>query len=667
MRIKPMKKSLLWGIIPVLLLLGFFSDGLSAAQNPFDGMTFHTLNNGLDVVLAPSAQAENVNVTVKVKVGTAVEGPDNLGVSHLLEHIVFRDSRFGDDQSYLQAVEEAGGSINAHIEQEITVYNAKIPAERGEWLVAEMARMLFEQTTEDSEIERAKLSVELETGEPSWLAGFLGVDIMAPVLHRYFPMPGFMESEFGIASPSYSPNEVKLSVRNITRDQLQEHYQSYYRPSNMVLFVSGNFQRHRMLSLLENVFGTYPDRPGKTVPAWNPVPTDRPFWRVYSNPFGKPYIYAGTKVFRPTAKDAMVMQTYMNYVAHRLMKELRNRHGQTYTARPLGEVLHGAGYMVVGFETKREELRKNLEYVQSLMEREARQGNLSDKDIKQALTLTREQYYELADVDAETLMQYAENYHDFREEFGVQESPYDVITSLNADEFRESLSKLFRKENAYTVLNLPYLFTKVEYLILLLVSVVISILAFKRVFRRRLDETRVSWALKMTGTVTMIFSVIGICVLSFLLHHLVTAPLDRLVHSASWYNALNLWPRYLMEVLEIFIFVGIITTLLAFFPRKLVVEGDDLVLKSMALYLRRFRKTSVKTVRAMSLLSLLASPRIWFNMRFRFFFQSFFLWKKGLLVEINGGPIYFLSLRNAAQAASDLSQHLLSPVSVEDG
>jgi len=648
------------GILLALLFIIFSAGATDAARNPYEGMTFHKLNNNLDVVLAPGENAENVNVTIKVKVGPVVEGRDGLGVSHLLEHIVFRDSRFGSDQSYLQVIKEAGGLINAYVEQEETVYHAEIPAEKGEWLVAEMARMLFEQTVEDSEVDRAKTSVELETGEPSWLAGLLGTDILTPVFHRYFRKPEFWESEFGMAYPDYSPDEIKLSVRALTRDQLREHYHSYYRPSNMALFISGNFERRHMLSLVESLFGRYPDRPGKTVPAWEPRPNEKPFQRVSPNPFGTSYIYAGTKVSAPTARDGVVLLVYMDYVAHRLMKELRNRYGQTYTAQSFGEIQHGAGYAIVGFETTREEFRKNLDYVQSLMEKEARQGEFGDDEVAQALALSRGQHYELADADAATLMQYAEDYYEFRQEFGVQESPYDVITSLAADEFRESLSGLFRADSAYTVLYVPYLFTKVEYLVLLVISIVISLVVFKRIFRRRLDETCVRWTLKTTGTVTMFFSVVGILVLSVLLQHLVTAPLERLVYAASWYNSPSLWPMYLMGFFNTFILIGIIIAMLAFFPRKLVVEGDNLVMKSMAFYLRRFRKSSVKAVRPMSVLAIMASPRIWFSTRFRFFFQSLLLWRKGLLVEISGGPTYFLSLGNAAQAASDLSRHLSS-------
>ena len=159
--------------------------------------------------------------------------------------------RLSDDQSYLQLIKEAGGTINAHVKYKETAYYATIPYAKGDWLVRTLAEMIYDNKTDNEEIKRAKLSVELENGEPFWLTELIGYDIFAPIFYRYFPEPSFTESEFGIHYPRYSLSEISLSNRSITKEELVNFHRSYYRPSNMILFISGNFALENMISLIE--------------------------------------------------------------------------------------------------------------------------------------------------------------------------------------------------------------------------------------------------------------------------------------------------------------------------------------------------------------------------------------------------------------------------------
>jgi len=132
----------MWSSIILSIILTLFIAGEAFSRDPFKEMSFHELNNGMSVVLAPSNQAKNVKVKVRVKVGTSVENKKNLGVSHLVEHLLFRDSELEDGQTYLQLIKEEGGNINANVTKDETSYHAVIPFKKGEWLVKRFAMML---------------------------------------------------------------------------------------------------------------------------------------------------------------------------------------------------------------------------------------------------------------------------------------------------------------------------------------------------------------------------------------------------------------------------------------------------------------------------------------------------------------------------------------------
>lgn len=631
--------------------------GIAAAQDPYKNVTLHTLSNGMDVVLAHSSQAENVKVKVRVNVGKVVEVESNLGVSHLLEHLIFRDSRFNDEQTYSNLIEENGGTINASVGRDETAYYATIPFQKGEWLIEEFANMLFNLKIEQEAIDRAKSSVELETGEPSWLAERLGVDIFATLIYRYFPKPDYYESEFGISESFYSRNEYKLSNRKLTKDQLLKHYESYYYPSNMALFVTGKFDADKMLSLIEQKFGNHPDRKGKTVPTLEPASNNKPYRRVKDYKSSSAYIYIGTKYLNVPPEDSYSMTIYLDYLSHHIMKELRNKRGETYTANVYEDNFHGAGYGIVAFETQVSEYQKNLKYVSSLIEKQTINGALTDKQIKEAIRMTKQQRFELAESDADSIMVYAEHYYDYFQEYGIADSPYKLISTITPEEFRKSLKNVFKKENSYSIVYLPYIYSKLDSFVIFILSIVFSIVFFQRVLRRRVDETCVKWTQKMSYSPAMFFEVIACLILSSFIYHFIMAPIDRILHVSEWYHSASLWPIYMNSFASLFLNTGIFMGCLATFPRKIMIEGNAIVLKSMALYSRKFEKSSIKTIRAISLFDLIMSPKIWLSLRFRYFYNTLLIWRKGLLLEICDGPKYFLDFKNAEDVSAKLNEH----------
>ena len=88
------------------------------------------LPNGLRVVTQPMPGARSVAVGLFVGVGSRREDDAHAGLSHLLEHLVFKGTRgYPDPGGLSEAVEGCGGSVNASTDRELTVYSAKVPAE----------------------------------------------------------------------------------------------------------------------------------------------------------------------------------------------------------------------------------------------------------------------------------------------------------------------------------------------------------------------------------------------------------------------------------------------------------------------------------------------------------------------------------------------------------
>jgi len=517
---------------------------------------------------------------------------------------------------------------------------------------------LFDRKIELDFIEKAKSSVELETGEPGWLSRLFGFDLLGSFWLRYFPTPDFYDSEFGIKYPSYTNDEFRLSNRRLTYDQLIKHFDDYYRPSNMMLFVSGKFDSNKMLDLIKDEFGKQSNVPGKTVLEIIPVPNNNPYRRVYNSIWITPHINIGVKYYRLNPKEILSLSTYLDYLAHRLMKELRNKKGETYTVNVYADEKFNAGFGFISFETTHEMFNKNLNYVQSVIQNETQMGEMSDEQIIEAITFAKKQRFELADSDAATLMKYAIYYHDFTINYGADSSPYEVHIKLTTDEFRDAVNNVFNKRNSYTTIFYPYIYSSVEKIIIFLVTIVCSIIVFRKTFRRKIDETKVRWVQNLVYSPGMFLEILVIFLLSLILYSLVNTPIKRLLSLEPWYNSLMLWPTYLFDTFSTFLYIGLFTGLLSYFPKKLIIQGDDLVLKSIALYVRRIKKESIGSIETISYLSLLISPRIWFSLRFRYFSFDWKLWRKGLLIKFKDGRVYFIGVKNAENVKNEVNRVL---------
>ena len=198
-----------------------------------------------------------------MNVGTEVEKAPIIGVSHLLEHVLFRDKQLKEEMSYLQLIKEAGGEANGQTEERQTSFFASIPATRGNWLLEKFAEMILHPEINDDYVAKEKGTVELERGRPSPLAGALKFDLLKYLSLGYLQSPGFAESEFGVKNPErYTLTEEQLSTQHLTTQQVHDHYENYYYPTNMRLYIAGRFDRAQVMSLINEKWGSLPARNG---------------------------------------------------------------------------------------------------------------------------------------------------------------------------------------------------------------------------------------------------------------------------------------------------------------------------------------------------------------------------------------------------------------------
>jgi zinc protease len=207
-----------------------------------------TLDNGLSIVLREIHSAPVVSFWVAYRVGSRNERTGETGISHWVEHMMFKGTEAFPAGVLDREIDRAGGQWNAFTSNDYTMYYETLPADRIDLaLQAEADRMmnaLFD--AEEVESERTVIISERQGSEndPTF---WLNEELRAAA----FRVHGYHHTILGDMA----------DLETMTRDDLYEHYRKHYTPSNAVIVAVGAFDSQEMLSKIEAQFGMLPSSP----------------------------------------------------------------------------------------------------------------------------------------------------------------------------------------------------------------------------------------------------------------------------------------------------------------------------------------------------------------------------------------------------------------------
>jgi zinc protease len=214
----------------------------------FDNLLQTKLDNGLQVILRESRVAPVASFWIFYRIGSRNELPGVTGISHWVEHMLFKGTERFPRGEFDKAVARAGGVFNGMTSQDCTVYFETFPSERIELaLQVESDRMvnsLFDP--EETESERTVILSEREGNENSYFY-LLSEEVQAAAfrVHSYHhPIIGW-----------------KSDLLAMSRDDLWRHYRAFYTPNNALAVAVGDFDAAAMLAKIQRYFGDLPPGP----------------------------------------------------------------------------------------------------------------------------------------------------------------------------------------------------------------------------------------------------------------------------------------------------------------------------------------------------------------------------------------------------------------------
>lgn len=210
------------------------------------------LDNGLTVVLREMHHAPVASFWVWYRVGSRNERAGITGISHWVEHMLFKGTPAYPQGEFDKAIAREGGMFNGMTWIDFTTYFETLPADRIDLALRveadRMVNAVFDPS--ETELERTVIISERQGNEnnPGFLLG-----------------EALQAAAFQAHSYHHSVIGWQCDLETMTRDQLYEHYRVYYAPNNAVLALVGDFDADAMLARIRELFGTIP--PGPPTPA----------------------------------------------------------------------------------------------------------------------------------------------------------------------------------------------------------------------------------------------------------------------------------------------------------------------------------------------------------------------------------------------------------------
>lgn len=240
----------------------------STREHLGNGLWRETLDNGLVVLLRAMHHAPVASFWIWYRVGSRVEQRPRTGVTHWVEHMLFRGTERFPGPSVHKLIARQGGTRNGFTSNDYTAYYETLPADRFDLaLQLEADRMVNARfTVEDVEAERTIILSERAGRENQ-----ASYRLREAMLAAAFPGHGYGHPIIGYAE----------DLRRISRDELWQHYQDYYGPDNAVAVVAGDVEPEQTLARVEELFGAAPPR--RHSPTTAALPDARSAQRVQEN------------------------------------------------------------------------------------------------------------------------------------------------------------------------------------------------------------------------------------------------------------------------------------------------------------------------------------------------------------------------------------------------
>lgn len=206
-------------------------------------VTKHICSNGVRILFEKIPAVRSVTVGIWVGTGSRYENEKNNGISHFIEHMLFKGTDSRSARDIAEAFDRIGGQVNAFTSKEYTCYYAKVLDHYALYAVTVLADMLFHSRFDKADLEKEKQVVGEEIKMYEDTPDDLVHDLLSAASYAHHPL-------------GYPILGTERTLDDFSADDLKEYMATHYTSDNIIVSIAGNAEE-RFVSEVETIFSAY--------------------------------------------------------------------------------------------------------------------------------------------------------------------------------------------------------------------------------------------------------------------------------------------------------------------------------------------------------------------------------------------------------------------------
>ena len=334
-------------------------------------ITTKRLDNGITLLMEDIKSINTASLGFFVRAGVKNELPGEEGISHFIEHLLFKGTTNRSAKEISEEIDDQGGMINAYTSVEKTAYYIQMTSNTLEIGIDILNDMFLNSTFTDENIEKERNVIieEIRMYE----------DIPEEVVH---------EENLGFAITGAQSQKVAgtiESLKGIDREKILKYFYDMYKPENIVVAVAGNIEEEKIFKQLNEGIGKLKDRSTKRV--YNGDMVINSGEKIIVQETSQVHLCINTLGTSSTDKDRVEASVISNVLggnmSSRLFQKIREERGLAYSVYSYTSNFDEGGLFTVYAGTTHEDYKEVISLIEEEL-KELKENGITEKELQRA-------------------------------------------------------------------------------------------------------------------------------------------------------------------------------------------------------------------------------------------------------------------------------------------
>lgn len=398
--------------------------------------TKYILDNGTRVVITPMTSVQTVSIQVLVEAGSKYETKENNGISHFLEHLMFKGTtKRPTTKDITEEMDNVGGEYNAFTSKEQTGYWVKVPVQHFEKALDVVSDLYLNSKLKQKEIDKER-----------------GVILQEAAMYRDTPMRHvwdvFENLMYGDQPAGWDIIGTEENIKTFNREVFKDYIEKMYLPKATVISIAGNVNEAMTLELVKKYFKGARNDANQEAKKEVIQAQNEPAFVLHYKETDQSHLILGVRspdMFSEKRFAVALLGVVLGGgMSSRTFLNIREKHGLTYYINSSAEMMTDTGYLFVSAGVEHGRLEKSIQLILKELEK-VRDEEVPEKELHKA-----KEYFKGKTVmsleSTNSVSSYFGDQELFRKELHSPEELMKKIDAVTSKEIQEVAKKIIQNK-----------------------------------------------------------------------------------------------------------------------------------------------------------------------------------------------------------------------------